>query len=104
MPSWAGTGIVTICMLTLCRRSANGTIIASPGPRVSARTRPKRKTTPRSNCLMTRTLDPSSSRPGASTAITTNTTIISSSDSSGMASPASRTFLRISTAVPGIGK
>ena len=56
MPSWAGTGIVMICMFTFCRRSATGTSTVSPGPRTPSCTRPKRNTTPRSNCLTTRTL------------------------------------------------
>ena len=54
-----------------CSRSTTGAISASPGPRVLARSRPKRSTTPRSNCVMTRTLDPSTSRPRAMSAIKT---------------------------------
>lgn len=54
MPSCAGTGIVTICMFTLRSRSTPGTIMVKPGPRTPSRSRPKRKTTPRSYCLTTR--------------------------------------------------
>nr|CRL56981.1 hypothetical protein CPGR_04309 [Mycolicibacterium fortuitum subsp. fortuitum DSM 46621 = ATCC 6841 = JCM 6387] len=56
MPSWAGTGIVMICMLTFCNRSATGTSIVNPGCRTLSWTRPNRKTTPRSYCLTTRML------------------------------------------------
>lgn len=73
------TGIVTICMLTLCRRSANGVMKVSPGPRVASRSWPKRSTTPRSNWVMTRTLDPASRRTSVATAISTHMMIISSS-------------------------
>ncbi len=51
MPSWAGTGIVTICMLTLCNRSTTGTIKVKPGGRTPPVSRPSRRTTPRSYCL-----------------------------------------------------
>src|SRR5690349_1557580 len=78
MPSWAGTGIVMICMLTLCRRSAIGVMRVSPGPRVVSRSCPKRSTTPRSNWVMTRTLDPASSRTTAATTISTHMMTISS--------------------------
>src|SRR3954451_14644346 len=56
MPSWAGIGSVTICMLTFVSRSANGLISCSPGPRGSPCSRPKRSTIPRSNWVTTRTL------------------------------------------------
>jgi hypothetical protein len=59
MPSWAGTGMVMICMLTLRSRSTIGTSSVIPGPRVPSRTRPNRKMTPRSYWVMIRTLVPS---------------------------------------------
>ena len=67
MPSCAGTGIVTICIFTLARRSTKGTSSVSPGPRMASCTRPKRNTTPRSNCWTTRTLaaSPSAHKPAA---------------------------------------
>jgi hypothetical protein len=68
MPSWAGTGIVMICMLTLSRRSAIGINIVNPGPRTRDCTRPNRKTTPRSNCLTTRRFVPSHRTPRPSVA------------------------------------
>lgn len=33
MPSWAGTGIVTICRFTFRIRSTTGTIMVNPGVR-----------------------------------------------------------------------
>ncbi|GAA1263406.1 hypothetical protein GCM10009665_61220 [Kitasatospora nipponensis] len=56
MPSWAGTGMVTICTFTRRIRSMTGISTTTPGWRTSSRTRPKRKTTPRWNCCTTRTL------------------------------------------------
>lgn len=53
MPSCAGTGIVTICMLTLCSRSIPGSTMVNPGPRTSLRSLPSLNTTPRSYCLTT---------------------------------------------------
>jgi hypothetical protein len=64
-------------MLTFCNRSAIGAIKASPGPLVSGQTRPKRNTTPRSYCLMIRTLDPVTAMAMATTAISTTMVIIS---------------------------
>jgi hypothetical protein len=46
MPSCAGTGMATICMLTLRMRSIPGWIRVSPGPRTVARTLPNRNTNP----------------------------------------------------------
>ncbi|GAX58996.1 hypothetical protein SO3561_10571 [Streptomyces olivochromogenes] len=54
MPSCAGTGIVTICMLTLRSRSTPGMIMVNPGGLMPPRSRPSRSTTPRSYCLTTR--------------------------------------------------
>ena len=51
----------------------------SPGPRVAARSWPKRNTTPRSYWVMIRVLDPASSRTIAAIAISANTMVISSS-------------------------
>ncbi len=68
MPSWAGTGIVTICMFTLRSRSTPGTIMVNPGGRTSSWSRPSRSTTPRSYCLTTRAAAMAYTRPPASTA------------------------------------
>src|SRR2546430_10137219 len=67
MPSCAGTGIVTICMLTFCSLSAIGMMNANPGWRTSGCTRPNRKTSPRSYCLITRALELSPIRPTITT-------------------------------------
>ena len=56
MPSCAGTGIVTTCMLTRVIRSTTGISIVRPGRRTSRCARPSRNTTPRSICWTTRTL------------------------------------------------
>src|SRR2546421_5372480 len=56
MPSWAGTGSVTIWVFTFRSRSTKGIIVVSPGSRACGSARPKRKTMPRSNWLTTRTL------------------------------------------------
>jgi hypothetical protein len=69
MPSWAGTGMVTICMLTLRNFSTPGVTQVSPGCRGAPLTRPNRKTTPRSNWLTTRMPDSSQSPATATIAI-----------------------------------
>src|SRR6266851_1936507 len=46
MPSWAGTAMAMICMLTFCSLSPMGRMMVSPGPRVSGRTLPNRKISP----------------------------------------------------------
>ena len=56
MPSCAGTGMVTICMLTLRIRSTTGISMVSPGRGSSGCARPNRNTMPRSFCLTTRAL------------------------------------------------
>src|SRR5215472_897086 len=53
MPSWAGTAMATICMLTFCSRSPIGRMIVSPGPRVPGRTLPNLKIRPCSYCCTT---------------------------------------------------
>ncbi len=58
MPSWAGTGSVTICMFTFRSRSTPGTITVKPGARIPSRSRPKRNTRPRSYCFTTRAAAP----------------------------------------------
>ena len=75
MPSCDGTGIVTICRLTLRNRSMPGTIIASPGPRVSSSTLPSRNTRPRSYCLTILALAASQATPATSAPSTISTTI-----------------------------
>ena len=50
MPSWAGTAIATICMLTFCIRSPTGRMKVIPAPRGLASIRPNRNTMPCSNC------------------------------------------------------
>src|SRR4029450_11286076 len=73
MPSCAGTAMVTICMLTLCIRSANGVITANPGARPRSQIRPNLKTRPRSYCLTILTLTAAPAKPIApSTASTSN--------------------------------
>src|SRR3712207_862037 len=79
MPSWAGTGMVTTCMLTLCSRSASGAITARPGSRTSPCNRPKRSTTPRSNWFTTRTLAPLSTSSTVNRIPSTTTASISPS-------------------------
>src|SRR3569833_317548 len=75
MPSWAGTGMVTICMLTFCIRSTNGTSSVRPGSETRARTRPNRKPSPRSYCLTTRTPAASQAPPATTTALRISTTM-----------------------------
>src|SRR3954453_2382190 len=53
MPSWAVTPIAMICMLTLTTRSKIGLTRLRPGS-IGARTLPRRNTTPRSYCWITR--------------------------------------------------
>src|SRR5258708_14351239 len=58
MPSWAGTLIATVCMLTFCIRSATGMIAVSPGRRTCLScTFPNLNTMPCSYCWITRTDD-----------------------------------------------
>src|SRR6266542_2341558 len=68
IPSCAGIGIVTICMLTFCSRSTIGITRVSPGSRTFGSTLPNRNTTPRSNCRTTRSPAPNAMPPNASTA------------------------------------
>src|SRR5499427_2721447 len=77
MPSWAGTAIATICMLTFCMRSPIGRIIVSPGPRVPGSTLPNLKIMPCSYCCTIRSERPVAiSPPTASiTRMTTRATI-----------------------------
>src|SRR5580704_3890131 len=63
MPSWAGTAMAMICMLTFCSLSPMGRMMVSPGPRVSGRTLPNRKISPRSYCCTTRMLRPTTVSP-----------------------------------------
>src|SRR5689334_7197812 len=76
MPSWAGTGMVTICMLTRRSRSTPGTTTVRPGPRVPSRTRPNRNTSPRSYCLTTRALAANHPAPNPSAAMSRSTNSI----------------------------
>ena len=63
MPSWAGTAIATICMLTFCIRSPTGLITVSPAPRGGDWILPNRNTMPCSNCCTTRTERPTAITP-----------------------------------------
>lgn len=54
MPSWVGTGMVTICVLTFRIRSTNGIRNVTPGCRCEGSALPIRNTTPRSTWLTTR--------------------------------------------------
>ena len=63
MPSWAGTAIAMICILTFCMRSPTGLIIVSPAPRGGDWILPNLNTMPCSNCCTTRTERPTAIRP-----------------------------------------
>src|SRR4029077_9040814 len=63
MPSWAGTAIATICMLTFCIRSPTGRISASPAPRGGDWILPNLNTMPCSNCCTPRTERPATTAP-----------------------------------------
>ena len=69
MPSWAGTAMATICMLTFCIRSPTGRITVSPAPRGRPSTFPNLKMMPCSYCCTTLNERPAAMSP-ATTSIT----------------------------------